>query len=119
MRLVKENEDGSRPGYRGEDAYGDKSKSRQATVSRAATSSGNSGRERGAESNRSQSIPIPNPPPINVIRTDPMDIKEQARLGNTTSKIGTVMYETPDKTKVGPGSTMDDNRIDALNLAGE
>ena len=32
--------DGSRPGYRGDDAYGPRSKSNQATSSRAATSTG-------------------------------------------------------------------------------
>ena len=48
----------------------------------------------------------------------PMDVKEQYNLGVTAPPVGTPLYNQPDFTKVGPGSTMDDNRIKALNLAG-
>jgi hypothetical protein len=106
MQLVKEKEDGSRPGYRGDAAYGDRNEKGQVKDSVAA----------GDGPKRGSGAPDGNPSPVDVISDTPMDIKEQVRLGNPVSKIGTVMYETPDFTKVGPGSTMDDNRIKAFNL---
>ncbi len=59
-----------------------------------------------------------NSPQAPVMSNIPMDIKEQVRLGNPVSKIGTVVYDAPDFSKVGPGSTQYDNYIDRLNLQG-
>ena len=48
----------------------------------------------------------------------PMDVKEQYNLGVTAPPVGTPLYNQPDFTKVGPGSTQYNNYIDKLNLAG-
>ena len=54
---------------------------------------------------------------VNQTKTaTPMDVKEQYAVGNDIT-LGAPI-SPPDFTKVGPGSTMDDNRIKALNLAG-
>jgi hypothetical protein len=48
----------------------------------------------------------------------PMDVKEQYNLGVTSPPVGTPLYNQPDFTKVGPGSTQYNNYIDKLNLQG-
>ena len=54
---------------------------------------------------------------VNQTKTaTPMDVKEQYAVGNDIT-LGAPI-SPPDFTKVGLGSTMDDNRIKALNLAG-
>jgi len=106
--------DGSRPGYRGDDAARSERSYSGNNTSRA--DPGNAPQGDGPA--RGGSAPDRNPPPAPVISNNPMDIREQVRLGNPVSKIGTVVYNAPDFTKVGPGSTQHNNFIDALNLQG-
>ena len=53
-----------------------------------------------------------------VTTVTPMDVKEQYRLGVKAPPVGTPLYNQPDFSRVGPGSTQGNNRIDALNLQG-
>jgi len=104
--------DGSRPGYRGDDA----ARSSEGTSGGRASPGAGAGFGDGPE--RGGGAPAGNSPPGDVISNNPDDIREQVRLGNPVSKIGTVVYGEPDFTKVGPGSTQYNNYIDDLNLQG-
>jgi len=94
--------DGSRPGYRGDDAYGSSSRSRQATDSRAATSSTNSSAPGGSSGQETKGDgPAPTtfqgntqivntrlPNEITETTINPMDIREQYRIGNPINLPG-------------------------------
>ena len=92
--------DGSRPGYRGDDAYGSSSRSNQATSSRAATSSTNSSATGGSSGQETrgdgpvtptrttfpgntQIVDTEMNTPSATIYKDPLNIKEQYKVGNT------------------------------------
>ena len=95
-QLVKNRPDGKRPGYRGDDAYGSSSRSRQATDSRAATSSTNSSASGGSSGQETrgdgpapttfqgntQIVDTRSDTPLTKTTIDPMDIKEQYKIGN-------------------------------------
>ena len=110
--------DGSRPGYRGDDA----ARSSEGTSGGRADPGAGAGYGDGPSSSdrdtntREDNSPqaTGNSPPLQ--RAIPIDVKEQYAVGTPTT-LGAPIAP-PDFTKVGPGSTMDDNRIKALNLAG-
>ena len=95
-QLVTPSKNGKRPGYRGDDAYGSSSKSNQATDSRAATSSTNSSAPGGSSGQETRGDgPAPTTfqgntqivdtrfdVPLTETIIDPMDIREQYRIGN-------------------------------------
>ena len=95
-QLVTPSKNGKRPGYRGDDAYGSSSKSNQATSSRAATSSTNSSAPGGSSGQETRGDgPAPTTfqgntqivdtrfdVPLTETTIDPMDIREQYRIGN-------------------------------------
>ena len=95
-QLVTPSKNGKRPGYRGDDAYGSSSKSNQATSSRAATSSTNSSAPGGSSGQETRGDgPAPTTfqgntqivdtrfdVPLTETIIDPMDIREQYRIGN-------------------------------------
>ncbi len=93
--------DGSRPGYRGDDAYGSSSRSRQATDSRAATSSTNSSAPGGSSGQETRGDgPAPTTfqgntqivdtrfSPLTKTTIDPIDIREQYKIGNPINLPG-------------------------------
>jgi len=119
--------DGSRPGYRGDDAYGSSSRSSQATSSRAATSSTNSsapGGDSGQETRgdgpsssdrdnntREDNNPFNTAPP--QIATN-LDVREQYAVNNPTTLGAPIAPPT-----VSPffENNRKDNYIDAFNLS--
>ena len=99
-QLVTPSKNGKRPGYRGDDAYGSSSRSNQATSSRAATSSTNSSAPGGSSGQETrgdgpvtptrttfpgntQIVDTEMNTPSATIYKDPLNIKEQYRVGNT------------------------------------
>ena len=135
--------DGSRPGYRGDDAYGSSSRSRQATDSRAATSSTNSSAPGGSSGQETRGDgPAPTTfqgntqivdtrsnnfmdAPLTKTTIDPLDIKEQYKIGNPINLPGSadqflmagpsVTFDQPYMTK-GLETNRYTNYLDAQNL---
>ena len=136
--------DGSRPGYRGDDAYGSSSRSNQATSSRAATSSTNSSAPGGSSGRETRGDGPVTPTrttfpgntkivdttintPLTRTTTNPMDIKEQYKIGNKINEPGSanqflmggpsVTFDQPYMTK-GLETQRYNNYIKANNLRG-
>jgi len=136
--------DGSRPGYRGDDAYGSSSRSNQATSSRAATSSTNSSAPGGSSGQETrgdgpvaptrttfpgntQIVDTRFDTPLTETSIDPMNIKEQYRIGNPINLPGSanqflmgkpsVTFDQPYMTQ-GLETNRYNNYLDAQNLRG-
>jgi hypothetical protein len=112
QQLVNKPADGKRPGYRGPGGYqGGKSSS-----SGKSSSGVGGGRDLGSgPDDRSTAQQTANTKAaISSAQATRDDVREQYRL-DTPVTVGQVL--SPDFTKVGTGSTMDDNRILASNLA--
>ena len=131
-QLVTPSKNGKRPGYRGDDAYGSSSRSNQATSSRAATSSTNSSAAGGSSGQETRGDGLPAPTrttlPGNIgfdesftLSTDPMDLKEQYRIGNVPTTIPNgpsfVTFDNPYMTK-GLETNRYNNYLKANNLRG-
>jgi len=120
QQLVNKSADGKRPGYRGIGGYQEGKSAPSSKSSSSGKSSSSAGKGGGADIGRS---PVDKSTAqqtantkaaINSVRATKDDVREQYRL-NTPVTVGEVL--SPDFTKVGTGSTMDDNRILASNLA--
>jgi hypothetical protein len=124
--------DGSRPGYRGDDAYGSSSRSSQATSSRAATSSTNSSAPGGDSGQETRgdgpSTPTRTTLPGNIgsnesftLSSDPMDLKEQYNIGNLSTTIpGGPTFVNIDNPYMAKGLETNryNNYLDSQNLRG-
>ena len=143
-QLVTPSKNGKRPGYRGDDAYGSSSRSNQATSSRAATSSTNSSAPGGSSGQETRGDGPVTPTrttfpgntqivdtrintPLTGTTINPMDIKEQYKIGNPINLPGSanqflmggpsVTFDQPYMTK-GLETNRYNNYLGAQNLRG-
>jgi len=143
-QLVTPSKNGKRPGYRGDDAYGSSSRSNQATSSRAATSSTNSSAPGGSSGQETRGDGPVTPTrttfpgntqivdtrintPLTGTTINPMDIKEQYKIGNPINLPGSanqflmggpsVTFDKPYMTK-GLETNRYNNYLDTQNLKG-
>ena len=113
-QLVKPRKDGKRPGYRGPGGYQGGSSSSGGKSSSSAGKGGGADIGRGPDDRSTAQQTANTKAAISSAKASKDDVREQYRL-DTPVTVGQVL--SPDFTKVGPGSTMDDNRILASNLA--
>ena len=120
QQLVNKPANGKRPGYRGIGGYQEGKSAPSSKSSSSGKSSSGVGKGGGADIGKS---PVDKSTAqqtantkaaISSARATKDDVREQYRL-DTPVTVGQVL--SPDFTKVGTGSTMDDNRILASNLA--
>jgi hypothetical protein len=116
-QLVNKSADGKRPGYRGIGGYqeGKSAPSSKSSSSSKSSESLGGGRDLSrVPVDKSTAQQTANTKAaISSAKATRDDVREQYRL-DTPVTVGQVL--SPDFTKVGPGSTMDDNRILASNL---
>jgi len=109
--------DGSRPGYRGDDAARSSEGTSGGRADPGAGAGYGDGPSSGDRGNNDRENNSPqatgNSPPLQ--RATPMDVKEQYAVGTPTT-LGAPIAP-PDFTKVGPGTTQGNNYIDAFNLS--
>jgi hypothetical protein len=117
QQLVNKPADGKRPGYRGIGGYqeGKSAPSSKSSSSSKSSESLGGGRDLSrVPVDKSTAQQTANTKAaISSAKATRDDVREQYRL-DTPVTVGQVL--SPDFTKVGPGSTMDDNRILASNL---
>ena len=113
-QLVKPRKDGKRPGYRGPGGYQGGSSSSGGKSSSSAGKGGGADIGRGPDDRSTAQQTANTKAAISSAKASKDDVREQYRL-DTPVTVGQVL--SPDFTKVGPGSTMDNNRILASNLA--
>ena len=116
QQLVNKPANGKRPGYKGPGGYqgGGRDMGASSKSSSSAGKGGGADIGKGPVDKSTAQQTANTKAAISSARATRDDVREQYRL-DTPVTVGQVL--SPDFTKVGTGSTMDDNRILASNLA--